>query len=372
MKRFLLSIVILFSLTSIAFGQVANGKLQLHFIDVGQGDAAVLISPKGEVVMFDDGVNKFCDMPVAYIEQLGITKIDYHIASHYHDDHIGCTKEILDKFPLQKIAYDRGNSYPSQIFKRYEQSVGAHRKTAVVGDKIILDAATATPVTIEIVALNGAGVDTTNENDLSVDAVIHFGKFDAEMGGDLSGYKTGNYEDIESVVAGKMNQVEVYKVHHHCSRYSTNDKWLSTIKPKVGIISASGTIGKNYNHPTDECLERLHKAGVKTYWTEIGSGAEPDPEWDVVGKNIVIEAEPNSDTFTVNYNWSKTDTYPVWEAANPTPAKEETYAWSKNSKTYHYIDCSYVSKINPANLEEGKTPPAGKKLHEGCPKGKTD
>jgi len=244
MKRFLLSIIFLFFVTSIAFGQVANGKLQLHFIDVGQGDAAVLISPHGEVVMFDDGVNKFCDMPVAYLEQLGITKIDYHIASHYHDDHIGCTKEILDKFPLQKTAYDRGNSYPSQIFKRYEQAVGAHRKTAAVGDKIILDAATANPVTIEIVALNGAGVDTTNENDLSVDAVIHFGKFDAEMGGDLSGYKTGNYEDIESVVAGKMNQVEVYKVHHHCSRYSTNDKWLSTIKSKVGIISASSTIGK--------------------------------------------------------------------------------------------------------------------------------
>lgn len=251
MKRILLSFVFLILITSVAFGQ-ANGKLQLHFIDVGQGDAAVLISPKGEVVMFDDGVAKFCDMPVSYLEQLGITKIDYHIASHYHDDHIGCTKEILNKFPLKKTAFDRGDSYPSQIFKRYEQAVGTYRKTASLGDKITLDAATVNPVNIEFVAVNGASVSTSNENDLSLVAVIHFGKFDAVMGGDLSGYKSGNYEDIESIVADNMKQVEVYKVNHHCSRYSTNNKWLSVIKPKVGIISASGTIGKNYNHPTEE------------------------------------------------------------------------------------------------------------------------
>src|SRR5512139_4210340 len=88
----------LFLLTaSAAFGQ-ANGKLQIHYIDVGQGDAAVLISPNGETVLFDDGVAKYCDMPVSYLQQLGVTKIDYHIASHYHDDHIGCASEVMRAF----------------------------------------------------------------------------------------------------------------------------------------------------------------------------------------------------------------------------------------------------------------------------------
>ena len=173
------------------------------------------------------------------------------------------------------------------------KAVGAKRKTASPGQKITLDSATANPVKIEFVAVNGNGIETTNENDLSLVAVIRFGKFDAVMGGDLSGFDTGEYKDIESSVAGKVGQVEVYKVHHHCSRYSTNDKWLSVVKPKVGIISASGTIGRNHNHPTQECLERLHKAGVKTYWTETGGGAEPEPGLDVVGGNIVVEAEPN-------------------------------------------------------------------------------
>lgn len=371
MKKLLSTLVFLLLVVSTAFGQ-ANGKLQMHFIDVGQGDGAILISPKGETVMFDNGVAGHCDLPVSYLQQLGITKINYHIASHYHADHIGCTSEVFGAFPLQVTAFDRGDSYPGGVYKKYVDAVAAKRKTAIPGQKITLDSATANPVTIEFVALNGNGIETTNENDLSLVAVIRFGKFKAEMGGDLSGFDTGDYKDIESSVAGKVGQVELYKVHHHCSRYSTNSTWLSVTKPKVGVISASGTIGKNYNHPTEECLERLHKAGVKTYWTEPGGGAEPEPGLDVVGGNIVVEVEPNKDEFKVTYNWSRTDTYAVWGSTSTsipstsTPT-ESTYAWSKKSNVYHYSGCRYVSNINPTNLVKGNSPPPGKELHKGCP-----
>lgn len=312
MKKIFLSLILLFCVTSIVFGQ-ANGKLQLHFIDVGQGDAAILISPKGDTVLFDNGVAKYCDMPVSYLRKLGIAKIDYHVASHYHDDHIGCTSEVLDAFPLKIAAYDRGNTYATNAFKRYEKTVGAKRKTAISGDTITLDSATSDPVIIKFVASNGNGIDTTNENDLSLVAVISFGKFDVVMGGDLSGFNTERYKDIESSVAEKVGQVEVYKVHHHCSNHSTNDKWLSIIKPKIGVISASGSIGRNYGHPTRGCLERLHKANVKTYWTEQGGGAKPEPQWDVVAGNVIVEIEPKKDEFKVRYNQSSTDTYPLWE-----------------------------------------------------------
>jgi beta-lactamase superfamily II metal-dependent hydrolase len=367
MKKALLTFILLFLITSTAFGQ-ANGKLQIHFIDVGQGDGAILISPKGETVMFDNGIPGHCDLPISYLQQLGVTKLDYHVASHYHDDHISCTSEVLAAFPLSVTAFDRGYTYPGQVFKRYQKAVGTKRKQATVGDKITLDADTVKPVTIEFVAMNGAGISTTNENDLSLVAVIRFGKFDAVMGGDLSGYDTGDYKDIESSVADKVGQVEVYKVHHHCSRYSTNDKWLSVVKPKIGIISASGNIGRNHNHPTAECLERLHKAGVKTYWTEPGGGAGPEPEWDIVGGNIVVEAEFNQNEFRVTYNWSRTNTYPLWESTGTQPETEPKYAWSKKSNVYHYAGCRYVSNISPDNLQRGDTPPPGKELHKDCPK----
>ena len=293
----------------LAYGQ-ANGRLQIHFMDVGQGDGAVLVSPGGETVLFDNGTTGECDKPVSYLLRLGVRKIDYHIASHYHSDHIGCTTETLRQIPLEHDALDRGGQYDTNVYDKYVTAVGSHRKTAQAGMKILLDAASAQPVEIEIVALNGNGVSTTNENDLSVSAVIRYGSFHAEIGGDLSGIKSGDYEDIETGVSEKVGPVEVYKVHHHGSSYSSNATWLARTKPKAGIISTGA--GNSYGHPAGECLARLHAAGVKTYWTERGAGAAPEPGRDVVAGDVVVEVEPGTDRFTVKYG-ATTDQYTTWE-----------------------------------------------------------
>ena len=356
--------------TAPASGQ-PNGNLQIHFIDVGQGDGAILISPRGQTVLFDNGKRGNCGLPVSYLEQLGITKIDYMVASHYHDDHIGCTNEVLGEFPLQVTAFDRGGSYNSATFNKYVTKVGGKRQTATPGMVVTLDEGSDSPVRVEFVALNAATSDgqiiaTTNENDLSVVAVVRFSNFDAVMGGDLSGFKTGSYEDIETGVATKVGQVEVYKVNHHGSMYSSNDNWLATLKPKVGIISTGA--GNDYGHPTQDCLDRLHAAGIKTYWTQTGEGVEPEPGLDVVGKNIVVQAAPGGATFTVTYNFQNVDTYPLWGAPQDAVGPAPTLAWSKNSPRYHFADCSYVSNINPANLQQGSTPPPGKTQHEDCPR----
>jgi beta-lactamase superfamily II metal-dependent hydrolase len=196
-RHFLGAVAVLFLHASVSLGQ-ANGKLQIHFMDVGQGDGAVLVSPGGEVVLFDNGLRNNCDKPLSYLQQLGITKVDYHVASHYHDDHIGCTTEVLQQFPLQQQAIDRGGTYHTNKYKDYVTAVGSQRRTAIQGTTITLDATSANPVRITVAALNGNGVQTTNENDLSVVAVVRFGSFDAVIGGDLSGYQNTNYEDIET------------------------------------------------------------------------------------------------------------------------------------------------------------------------------
>jgi beta-lactamase superfamily II metal-dependent hydrolase len=302
MKRLALTLLLLTLLSAPAAYWQANGKLQRHFMDVGQGDGAILISPLGQTVLFDNGKRGKCDLPVSYLQQLGVTKIDYMVASHYHDDHIGCTTKVLTEFPLQTKAFDRGGTYASATYNKYVAKVGAKRQAVTNGQVITLDQGSNNPVRIEIVASNAATADgqivsTTNENDRSVVSVVRFGNFDAVMGGDLSGFKTGSYEDIETGVAPKVGQVEVYKVNHHGSMYSSNDQWLAALKPKVGVISTGA--GNDYGHPTLECLDRLHAAGVRTYWTEAGEGAEPEPGFDTVGGNIVVEAAPGATTFTV-------------------------------------------------------------------------
>jgi beta-lactamase superfamily II metal-dependent hydrolase len=349
-----------------AFAQ-ANGNLQLHFMHVGQGDGAVLISPLGEVVLFDNGVRKFCDLPVSYLQQLGVTKVDYHITSHYHDDHIGCTAEVLGEFPLQKFAYDRDGTYKTKTFQTYLATIGAKRRAASEGDSITLDAGSANPVTITFAALNGNGIDTDNENDRSLVALVDFGDFEAEISGDLSGYDTSSYKDIETSVAPKVGQIEVYKVHHHGSSHSTNDDWLAVTKPRVAIISAGE--GNSYGHPTMDSLERLHQASVKTYWTSTGSGdVDPEPLFDVVSGNTIVEVAPGAAEFTVLREDGVTDRYPFSAGMAPLAAPSVTYAWSKRSGVYHFSTCKYVQNISSHNLMQGTTPPAGKRLHTDCPR----
>jgi beta-lactamase superfamily II metal-dependent hydrolase len=370
-RTFRLILLLLTLCASTALGQ-QNGKLQIHFINVGQGDGALLISPQGETVLFDNGVLNYCDKPRSYLQQLGLQKIDYHVASHYHADHIGCTDEVFGEFPLQKFAYDRGSTYGSATFTTYQTTVGTKRKTATNQTIINLDPGTSPPVRVKIVALNGNGVNTQNENDKSLVAVVECGEFSAVIGGDLSGYSTPSYKDIETSVGPKVGRVDVYKVNHHGSDHSTNETWLQAIRPTVGIISAGE--GNSYGHPTAGCLERLHTAGLKTSWTTVGNGAPPDPAFDVVGGNIVIEADPGGDTFTVTTGNGRVDTYSSLEGGvvpgpgGPVAGGSVTYVWSVRSQVYHHAECSYTDNISASNRRAGNEPPTGKRLHEGCPR----
>ncbi len=352
---------------------VANGKLQIHYIDVGQGDGAILISPKGETVMFDSGNSKDCAKPLAYLESIGVTEVDYHVTSHYHSDHIGCATEVFGQVKLKKAAYDRGQSYSSNVYRDYVKIVGNKRTTVQPGTTLTLDAQSANPVRLKFITANANGIQTDDENDKSVVVVVEFGGFKAEFGGDLSGESTTKYKDIETSVAPMVGPIDVYKVHHHCSSHSTNPTWMATTKPTVGIISVGD--GNDYGHPTEACLTRLHDAGIKkTYWTERGNGAAPDSKTDVISGSVVVEVVPNAKKYTVSYHDHAVDEYAIaGEAEAPGPntnndISDKKLAWSKLSNVYHHADCDVVKLIKPANIVFGDTPPAGKTLHKDCPK----
>jgi beta-lactamase superfamily II metal-dependent hydrolase len=345
-----------------------NGKLQLHFVDVGQGDGAILISPGGQVVAFDIGqdmVSRNCDKPVSYYDQLGLPKLDYLFISHYHQDHIGCVPAVLAIVPVDHVE-DRGKSYTSDFYTSYVQAVGTKRHALKTEDRITLDDGLATPVSVEIFSVNANGKHTSNENDLSLAARITYGNFHVEIGGDLSGDNTENYIDVESGVATNVGKLDVYKVHHHCSSHSSNDTWLETTRPTVAIISAGN--GNTYGHPTPDCLERLHAVGTRTYWTETGNGAEPVAGSDIVGGTAIVTVDAAANQYTVAYG-AKVDTYAIGgglisNGRGTTPA---SFAWSKKSKIYHVSTCDWVKTINHENLMTGPTPPEGKTLHADCP-----
>jgi competence protein ComEC len=131
MKKLLLFCAASVLLSPLCVYPQANGKLQIHFIDVGQGDAILLVSPLGEKVLVDGGPPTAGDRVISYLDQLGLTDIDYQIVSHYHEDHIGCTPKILYHFPLRKRAIDRGGSYATEPYSNYVTCVETKRTSAI-------------------------------------------------------------------------------------------------------------------------------------------------------------------------------------------------------------------------------------------------
>jgi len=264
-----------------------NGKLQIHHISVGQGDGAVIISPQGQVAIVDNGPYDNCTPFVSYVTSLGITSVDYHFASHYHADHIGCLDNLLATGVTLEIAgYDRGYSYSTATYTTYVNTLGAKRRTMAKNQIVTLDSLSAHPVYIKCVDLNGAGVYSptgSDENAKSMVLKVSYGEFDESMGGDLTASPS-----VEPTVGAEMGDVEVYKVHHHSSATSSYDQWLNYTTPEVGIIS----LGTNsYGYVNATTLTRLHNHGVKTYWTHAGSATAPVEGWDKVGGNMVIEAD---------------------------------------------------------------------------------
>ena len=323
LRRVIVAVSLALLVPALTFGQ-ANGKLQIHHMKIGQGDGVLLISPLGQTALFDDGVYTNCTYVKAYLQGLNLSVVDYHFTSHYHADHIGCIDDLAAvNITIGTAGYDRGSSYSSATYTNYVNTLGAKRTTMAKNQIVTLDAGAANPVTIKCVELNGAGVYSpsgSDENAKSMVVKVSYGAFDEVIAGDLTG---DGATDVETTVGPLVGDVEVYKVHHHGSRYSTNDNWLAATTPEVGIIQV-GT-GNSYGHPTAEALGRLHARGVKTYWTETGAGATPDPAWDkVANETIVVQADPGtSASYTVS-GPGFSDTYPNGGAPPPPPTLTET------------------------------------------------
>lgn len=300
-----------------------NGKLQIHHMKIGQGDGALLISPNGQTALFDDGVYTDCSYVKSFLQGLGLATVDYHFLSHYHADHLGCIDDLAAVgITIGTAGYDRGYSYSSASYTSYVNTLGAKRTTIAKNQVITLDAGSPSPVTIKCVDLNGAGVYSVSGSDENAKSAVYkvsYGGFDEVIGGDLTG-STANSNDVETTVGPQVGDVEVYKVHHHGSRYSTNDNWLNAITAEVGVIMVGD--GNTYGHPTADALTRMHNHNVKTYWTETGAGASPSPQWDrVANGTVLVEVDLAAGNYRVT-NGSWNDTYSLGGPPPPPPLSD--------------------------------------------------
>jgi len=309
-------------------GTWTSGNLEIHHIDIGQGDSALIVGPTGKSLLLDAGETNWNSSANAkvigpYIESvLGCKSLDYVLISHFHLDHIGYVGYGGLWYLVETQAFSVGttlvrdyNNYLGDTsgtftnWKTYLESAGQatlHPVTALEGTgQVDLGPG----VTFNIVALDGNGSilagdfrgdsHPPSENDYSIGVVLSYGDFDEWLGGDLDGqYEVGfgyTYHDIELNVAPEAGDVDVYKANHHGSSHSSSATFINQLDPEVSVISEGD--GNTYGHPTQETIDRL-LATSTVYLTERGE-LTTDIGAAIVAGNIVIKTSDGL-TYTVN------------------------------------------------------------------------
>ena len=132
----------------------AAADLAIHCLDIGQGDATLIVSPSGQTMLIDGGPDgSGTGVIVPYLSSLGTTELDYMVATHYHSDHIGGLDEVYHYIGVAETVYDRGWSYPSSYYDTYAMIVSSQRQPILEGQVIDLGGG----VTVTCLGLNGNG-----------------------------------------------------------------------------------------------------------------------------------------------------------------------------------------------------------------------
>lgn len=246
---------------------VTQGRLQIYALDVGQGDSELIITPEGKSVLIDAGPPGAGDEVVAALQKKNIQSLDLAVASHPHADHIGGMRPVIENFGIKNFL-DSGRDYAS---KEYERMLGAINDKRIKfieakrGMKFDLDSG----VKLEVLNPQGNGQWITQvrqggslENANSVVLRLSYSNFSMLFTGDAE-------TETEEVMmnSGAPLRAQVLKVGHHGSRYATSGEFLDAVAPEAAVISCGAE--NRYGHPTKQTLDRLQKAGVKIYRTDL-------------------------------------------------------------------------------------------------------
>ncbi len=247
----------------------------ITFLDVGQGDSIHIQSESGNHYLIDGGSSTVSDVGeyriLPYLKYRGVRELEAVFITHPDEDHCNGILELLLLAPGEGISI-RKLCLPdidrAARTEAYEKLVAAAEQ-AKVPVVYFSEGMTLQDGKLSLQCLHPyQGYVSNNENAYSLVLLMRYGEFEALFTGDVE--KEGEEELIQVLREEIQTSVEVLKVAHHGSRYSTSETFLSLIQPKVAVISC----GKNnsYGHPHEETMERLSAVGSRVLVTS-DSGA---------------------------------------------------------------------------------------------------
>ena len=257
MKKILSLLLLMLLMFTAGRDTVASAEnLVVYFLDVGQADAAIL-QCGDEVMMIDGGESSDSSRIYSYLTKtLGITYIDYMIATHPHADHIGGLSGALNACSVG-VVYSPVTSYDSKQFSslvKYTQKQGCDLTVPEVGDSFAFGDA-------QVQFLSPA-MEYNNVNDCSIVVRITHGSNTFLFAGDAEWDA-----EHDMLSSGYDLSATVLKVGHHGSDTSSSYVFLREVMPKYAVISCGKD--NSYGHPTEGALSRLRDVGAQIFRTDL-------------------------------------------------------------------------------------------------------
>ncbi len=241
-----IAVVFLIMLLLTRIVRIINPTLKIYFIDVGQGDSTLIVTPKNKKILIDGGEGK-TNVLFQYLLDRRINKIDYIIISHFDSDHCNGLIEIIEKMRVENIVMSKQSKESEEYKKILEIIKQKNIKVSSVKaeDKIIIEKNLYTKI------LNPA--EKFEFQDLNNNAIVAKLVYK-----NFSMLFTGDIEKAEGNLAKKYkNELKstILKVAHHGSKTSTSEEFLKYVEPQIALIG----VGENnkFGHPNQITIEKL-------------------------------------------------------------------------------------------------------------------
>ncbi len=310
-----------------------DGKLHIAVIDVAGGQSTLFVSPTGQSLLVDAGWpgNNYrdADRIVAAAKDLGVTRLNTVLITHYHTDHVGGVPQLVERIPVDKFI-DHGTRYgkdpdPAVNYDNYMRVIASgkfQRSIVKAGDALPADGFEGTVIaaagTVMQSSLPGQGapnplcakapavLEDTSENGQSIALVLRFAGLTIVDGGDM----TFDRERMLVCPGNKVGPVDLMIVSHHGVDWSSSPVWINSLAPRVAIMDNGSNKGGSTSvidtikaSPRLEALYQLHPAPSVTY-KNPGQTVQGGPEHNtpaefiangsgVDGKRVDVTVNPD-------------------------------------------------------------------------------